>query len=52
MTESAKIEQRLAFTRENYRVMREKLLEILNWTEGAVCHDRSRVTAWKPQRPS
>jgi hypothetical protein len=29
--DSAKIEKRLAFTRENYRVMREKLLEILNW---------------------
>jgi hypothetical protein len=31
--DSAKIEQRLAFTRENYRVMREKLLEIVNWPE-------------------
>src|SRR5258707_475372 len=30
--DTAKIEPRLAFTRENYRVMREKLLEIVNWT--------------------
>jgi hypothetical protein len=28
-----KIEERLAFTRENYRMMREELLKIVYWTE-------------------
>jgi hypothetical protein len=33
--DSAKIEPRLAFTRENYRVMREELLKIVYWKPGA-----------------
>lgn len=32
--DSAKIEQRLAFTRENYRMMREELLKIVYWKPG------------------
>jgi hypothetical protein len=29
-----KIEQRMAFTRENYRMMREELLKIVYWRDG------------------
>ncbi len=32
--DSAKIEPRLAFTRENYRMMREELLKIVYWQPG------------------
>ena len=28
------IEQRLAFTRENYRIVRERLMKIVNWQDG------------------
>src|SRR3954467_11761879 len=48
--DSAKIEQRLAFPRENYRVMREKLLEIVNWTAASAMPRpiaRDRVVAAK-----
>jgi hypothetical protein len=30
--DSAEIEKRLAFTRENYRIMREELLKVVYWT--------------------
>jgi hypothetical protein len=32
--DTAKIEPRLAFTRENYRLMREELLKIVYWKDG------------------
>src|SRR5215471_16420887 len=31
----AKIEERLSFTRENYRMVREKLMEIMYWDKDA-----------------
>jgi hypothetical protein len=30
-----KLEERMQFTRENYRMMRERLLEIIYWKQGA-----------------
>src|SRR5581483_7909623 len=39
--DTAKIEPRLAFTRENYRMMREELLKIVYWSpENALAGER------------
>jgi hypothetical protein len=42
----AQIEQRMAFTRENYRVMREELLKIVYWLTAIPFPSRSPATRW------
>jgi hypothetical protein len=50
------IEQRLAFTRENYRMMRQKLLKIVYWKEGdtgpkPLARDKVKAAAGMSKKP-